>query len=446
MTYREWQFDGMVGPTHNYAGLAKGNLASAYNKGSVSNPRNAALQGIAKMRFVSETLGVPQGFLPPHYRPLLSELRKHGFSGDLGTQLDAAFRTAPELLAAIYSSSFMWAANAATVTSSLDNEDGRVHMTPANLSSHYHRKIESSFHYRNLSSIFHNANYFCIHNAIDEINSGGDEGAANYMSLKINDDSCSEHFFVYGKSIEETYLGASVVPRQDVQSFEAIVSNHGLKFEKCHFIGQDYGAISQGVFHNDVIALSSGSRMITHAGAYIMEHKELLCKWFAQHPEYTLRWVGEDELSVSDAVATYFFNSQMLLLPNGRYALVAPSECLNHAAVERLVQRLLSEQVLDEVHYLDVRESMRNGGGPACLRLRIVLNAEQSASIPAGIVFTPHTANALTGFINQYYRDRLEFNDLRDPEFVKELDDLYGRLEEVIGLPGHYTPYRIQSQ
>ncbi|MGA8031441.1 MAG: N-succinylarginine dihydrolase, partial [Casimicrobiaceae bacterium] len=42
-------FDGIPGPTHNYSGLAQGNLAAERNAQQVSNPREAALQGLEKM-------------------------------------------------------------------------------------------------------------------------------------------------------------------------------------------------------------------------------------------------------------------------------------------------------------------------------------------------------------------------------------------------------------
>ena len=45
---------------------------------SSSNPREAVLQGLAKMRFVAG-LGIGQALLPPQMRPSLSALRQLGF-------------------------------------------------------------------------------------------------------------------------------------------------------------------------------------------------------------------------------------------------------------------------------------------------------------------------------------------------------------------------------
>jgi hypothetical protein len=139
----ETNFDGLVGPTHNYAGLSEGNLASGLHAKRVSCPRAAALQGLAKMEAVA-ALGLPQGFLPPHERPAMWLLREAGFAGSDEAVLAAAARDNQLLLARCCSASAMWTANAATVTPSKDSGDGRVHMTVANLRTMPHRAIEDS--------------------------------------------------------------------------------------------------------------------------------------------------------------------------------------------------------------------------------------------------------------------------------------------------------------
>lgn len=442
MKTREWQFDGLVGPTHNYAGLATGNMASAYNAGAVSNPRQAAIQGLEKMRFVRD-LGMAQGVFPPHYRPLVSELKRLGFSGSLGKILDDVYRVAPELLAAVFSSSFMWAANAATVTPSADTHNGRLHFTPANLISHYHRSIETIVHWRNLKEIFRNESLFEIHNALPSADQFGDEGAANHMRVIGNSDNFGVNIFVYGRNHELTFKNIKFLPRQQRYASESISRSHGLTNSNSIFFMQSPEAISLGVFHNDVIALNTGSRMIIHRDALIPEHQKQLCDLFAEHPDWRLYEVDAGTLSIEDAVATYFFNSQLLTLPSGRYALVAPSECMNHAASSGLVEQLLSEGVLDEAHYLDVRESMRNGGGPACLRLRIVTTPEQDEFIHPGVILDDRLYQSLLTWIHRSYRDRLSFDDFRDPNFIKELDAAYGALEAIVALPGLYDSYRL---
>src|SRR5690242_2694348 len=117
MSLREFNFDGLVGPTHNYGGLSPGNVASTLHGGEISNPREAALQGLEKMRFVS-SLGVGQAVLPPQPRPSLKALRALGFVGSDEEVVTRAARESDHLLRLCSSAASMWTANAATVAPS----------------------------------------------------------------------------------------------------------------------------------------------------------------------------------------------------------------------------------------------------------------------------------------------------------------------------------------
>lgn len=437
---REWQFDGLVGPTHNYAGLAKGNLAALSNKGLVSNPRAAATQGLQKMRFV-HNLGMRQAVLPPHYRPALFLLQNMGFQGGVAYIIDQAYRQAPELLATAFSSSFMWAANAATVCPSEDSGDGRLHLVPANLNSHLHRSIEAKFTTVLLKNIFHNDAFFSVHNPITGCQITGDEGAANHMRIFNNKNSVSHHIFVYGKSSENTFSGTRYKPRQTLISSEAVSRQFLLQGEQCLFFQQAPEAIDAGVFHNDVIAMNTGTLMVAHAQSFIPEHQEQLRRFFAKHEELRLYEITHDMLPIAEAVRTYLFNSQLLEVVPSQYVLVAPAECENHAGVTRIVEALSTDGVLSAVHYLDVRESMRNGGGPACLRLRVTMRDEEAQAIHPGVIFDEALYLRLLDCVNRYYRDRLSFEDFKDPQFINELDVCYHALAEIFGMPDLYQGF-----
>lgn len=444
MLAREWQFDGLVGPTHNYAGLALGNMAAARNAGAASNPRLAALQGLEKMRFV-RNLGVPQAFFPPHYRPLVSVLKRLGFTGDLGTILSTSYQQAPALLASLYSSSFMWAANAATVTPSADSYDGKLHLTPANLVSHLHRSVEGNFNKHILDKIFHNKNLFNVHNYLNQVQSLGDEGAANHMRICDNHGNKGENIFVYGKNHEMIFNPQKYAARQERLASEAIARINCTDPAHTMMLQQSPQAIDQGVFHNDVIAMNTTTLMLVHEHAFIENDQNKLRDWVAQKAQFTYREVLASELSVAEAVSTYLFNSQLLELENKKFALVAPSECGNHAGVASIVDQLKEDGLLHHVYYLDVLESMRNGGGPACLRLRIVMTAEQEQAIHQGVVLTDTKYAQLVDWVNAHYRDRLQFDDLRDPNLVTELDAAYVALEAILGMPGLYDGWRYES-
>ena len=80
MSAIEANFDGLVGPTHNYGGLSFGNVASLNNQAQASNPKAAAKQGLVKMKALAD-MGFVQGVLAPHERPHMPTLKSLGFTG-----------------------------------------------------------------------------------------------------------------------------------------------------------------------------------------------------------------------------------------------------------------------------------------------------------------------------------------------------------------------------
>lgn len=438
---QEWQFDGVVGPTHNYAGLSYGNVASSKNAGASSNPRAAALQGLAKMSYV-RGLGIPQAFIPPQYRPIVSELRRIGFEGGIHKVLDEAYRQAPHLLATVYSSSFMWAANAATVSPSADSDDGKLHLTPANLLTNLHRSLEPIHAHRMLDHIFADQKYFRVHEPLTSTTRMADEGAANHMRVvSTSHGNSGLQVFVYGTDGTKDGMNPSKYPaRQQRAAYEAIARMHHLPEQRTIFVQQNPSVIDQGVFHNDVIAMNTTRLMIAHESAFLDAQNFITdLKRKTEGFDFQYISVSESDLTVADAVQSYFFNSQVLQLPEGEIVILAPSESQENKNASKVLQRLAAGNAVSKVHYLDVRESMRNGGGPACLRLRVVLTATEAAAIKQEVVLTSEKEAQLNGWITKHYRDRLSLDDLRDPNFVRELNEAYEALEPIVGLPGYYS-------
>ena len=252
--WREVNFDGLVGPSHNYSGLSYGNIASASNEGEVSNPREGVLQGLGKMRALVE-LGMIQGVLPPHERPHLATLRGLGFSGSDETIIVRAAREAPELLRNISSASAMWTANAATISPGPDTKDGRTHFTAANLAAMYHRSIEHPTTGRVLAKIFSDPARFAHHEALPGGIHMGDEGAANHNRFADGYGSPGVHLFVYGRRAFETVTDLTYPGRQTFDASAAIARQHGLNLERTVYVRQNPAAINAGAFHNDVVCV-----------------------------------------------------------------------------------------------------------------------------------------------------------------------------------------------
>lgn len=353
MSLVEINFDGIVGPSHNYAGLSLGNIASASHKGEPSYPRAAALQGVAKMRSNLE-LGLAQGFLLPLPRPNFALIRE--------LALDAA--SEPALIAAAWSASSMWTANAATVSPAPDTADGRCHLTPANLVTMIHRGQEWRDTRRQLALAFADERHFAVHDAVPA--SFGDEGAANHMRLCESHSATGVEVFVYGQQ------GGRFPARQHEQASRAVARKHGLDPARCVFIEQNPEAIAAGAFHNDVVAVANEHVLFTHARAFADQHGAYEAMRSA-FPALEVVEVPEEAVSLEEAIRTYLFNAQLLTLADGEMALVVPSECQESASVWAWCERMLAGSgPIRQVLPVDVRQSMANGGGPACLRLRVV--------------------------------------------------------------------------
>lgn len=429
---REHQFDGLVGPTHHYAGLSPGNLASQEHAGEPSNPRAAALEGLAKMRRVRE-LGVAQAVLPPQPRPSLQLLRKLGFTGSDVQVLERALVTAPELLHAASSASSMWAANAATVVPAVDTLDQKTHFVPANLVSLLHRSIEAEATERVLSAIFADRERFVVHPPLPASVALADEGAANHT--RLFSERASVHLFGWGRSVEKPSPTAKFAARQTEQASRALARTCQLSAEATLLWQQAPRGIDAGSFHTDVLAVGNGALLLLHEHAFV-EHEQLLATLQARlGPSFKAIVAGERDLPLADAVAAYPFNSQLLGLPGGRMRLVSPLEARNNDAARRFLERVVAESgVVDGVDYLDVNGSMRNGGGPACLRLRVPLSDQDSQALAGNVLFDEALEARLRTIIERRYRDRLELRDMADPTLLSEAYTALDELTEALGL------------
>ncbi|WP_417879854.1 N-succinylarginine dihydrolase [Vibrio sp.] len=438
----EVNFDGLVGLTHHYAGLSFGNVASTSNQNAVSNPKLAAKQGLLKMKALSD-MGFKQGVLPPQERPHIPTLRQLGFSGTDEQVLASVAKQAPKLLSAVSSASSMWTANAATMSPSADTLDGRAHFTVANLNNKFHRAIEADTTSATLRAMFNNEQYFAHHDALPQQSVMGDEGAANHNRL------CSEYgakgveVFVYGRQAYGGQVEPTRYPaRQTLEASQAVARLHGLSEQQTVFVQQNPEVIDQGVFHNDVIAVSNGNVLFHHDQAFLNQiaiFDEIKQKLSLQQTDFISIEVSTEQVSVQDAVSTYLFNSQLLTKPNGKMMLVVPEESRQNTNVWNYLTELLnSNGPIDEVKVFDLRESMRNGGGPACLRQRVVLTEAELQAVTPQVLMNDDLFSLLNTWVDRFYRDRLLETDLVDPQLLNENRQALDELTQILALGSIY--------
>lgn len=437
MKAREVNFDGLVGLTHHYAGLSFGNEASTKHRFQVSNPKLAAKQGLQKMKALADA-GFVQAVIPPQERPNVDVLRQLGFSGSDEQVVEKAGTQAPHLLSAASSASSMWVANAATVAPSADTLDGKVHLTVANLNNKFHRATEAVTTERVLRAIFKDDARFSVHEALPQVAMFGDEGAANHNRLGGDYGEPSTQLFIYGRD-DTGHVAPSRYPaRQTLAASQAVARLNQVNPGQVVFAQQNPQVIDQGVFHNDVIAVSNRQVLFCHEQAFAQQEK-LLATLTERVPGFMPIQVPTRAVSVQDAVETYLFNSQLLSREDGSMLLILPQESQNHQGVWRYLSELVKgDNPISELKVFDLRESMANGGGPACLRLRVVLTQDEISAVNPAVLMNDTLFNTLNDWVDRYYRDRLTQADLVDPQLLREGREALDTLTKILNLGSVY--------
>ena len=413
MALREINFDGIVGPSHNYGGLSFGNLASTRNAGKISQPRMAALQGIDKMR-ANLGLGLAQGVFVPHPRP------NHQWLAELATTFMEA--EAP-LASAALSASAMWAANAATVSPAPDASDGKCHLTVANLRSMPHRSHEWPVTLRQLRLAFADRSRFVVHDPVPL--AFGDEGAANHMRLAGAHGEPGVEVFVYGTS------GGQFPARQHLQASKAIARLHLLDPERTILVQQSEDAIAAGAFHNDVVAVANERVLFAHEKAFA-DRDTLIGRLERLVPGFEFVEVSDADVPLADAISSYLFNAQLVSPPGGDMTLIVPGESRETPSVSAWLQRHVeSNGPIRRVEVVDVRQSMANGGGPACLRLRVVADP---ATVDPRFLVDNAKLDSMTDVIERHWPAQIHADHVQDPALVADVERARSALLETLDL------------
>ena len=397
---KEINFDGIVGPSHNYAGLSPGNLAATANAGNVARPRAAALQGIAKMR-ANLALGLVQGVLLPHPRP------DHAWLGALHSDYAAADA---HLRARALSASAMWAANAATVSPPADTMDGRCHLSVANLVTMPHRSHEWPATLAQLRVAFADP-AFAVHGPVPA--PFGDEGAANHMRLAPAHDAPGVEVFVYGDG------GGPFPARQHVEASRAVARAHTLDPARTLFVQQSPEAIAAGAFHNDVVAVANERVLLAHEQAFA-DRDGFYAALRRSLPEVEIVEVPAAEVGLADAIGSYLFNAQLVTPADGQQTLIVPGEARDNPRVWRWIERhLAGNGPIRRVHVVDVRESMANGGGPACLRLRVACDP---ARVDPRFLVDDGRLDRIAGVIERHWPEEIAADAIGDPALIARIE------------------------
>ena len=414
----EVNFDGLVGPTHNYAGLAHGNIHSVNNKSKPSNPREAALQGLDKMKLMYD-LGYKQCIIPPQERPLLNDYDDY------------------QNMAINSSASSMWVANSSTIAPSADTKNNKLNLLTANLNFTHHRRIEAPQTHTILNKIFNDTSKFLIHSPLDSDGTLDDEGAANHTRFCNSYDEEGLHFFVYGRSQKNSEESPTKYPaRQTLEASQKVAEN--LQIKNAVFAQQSAESIDAGVFHHDVIGVGNKNLYFYHEKALANENETLQNLQDNFNGDLKFIKVKESEVPLATAVDTYLFNSQLVEYNDG-HLLLAPIRCRRNALVRKYIQSIVGKNKdIKKIRYINLEQSLHNGGGPACLRLRVSMNQTEFDSIHQKIIFTDELHLKLRKWVKQYYEGNLIYEDLFVPSFIQKCYDGLSELTEILDLKQMY--------
>ena len=433
----EANFDGIVGPTHNYGGLSEGNIASISNSQNPANPKKAALQGLKKMKILRDA-GLIQGVFLPHERPYLAKMRELGFTGSDKQIINKVANHSPHLLHNLYSASSMWSANAATVSPSVDTNNQKIHITPANLNSMFHRSVESDFTYHQCLQIFKNKS-FKIHKPTPSISGYGDEGAANHLRIASSHEQMGYEIFVYGTSAFKTYN--SSIMRQAKEISHTVASKHQLNKEHYFLLQQNQDAIQQGSFHNDIVSLSNENLFIAHERAF--EDRNIFNKIITVLEKNVNNFqfieIKENEIPLTDIIKSYLLNSQLVSIADGEMLMVLPADVQNFDNCMQWIDKFKQISPVKKFEFIDIKQSMMNGGGPACQRLKVLMNEKEFEGVNQNFILDNDKEERIKDLIQSYYRDRLLPDDLKDPNLFDEFQMILDQYTQIFDAENFYS-------
>jgi succinylarginine dihydrolase len=384
--------------------------------------------------------GIPQGFFLPHERPHLMTLRAIGFGGTDEEVINQVAKKNPALLKNVYSASSMWAANAATFSPSIDSYDQNIHITPANLNSMFHRSIEHEFTKTQLELMFDGVAK--VHEPIKNISGYGDEGAANHLRVSAKHLMPGFQIFVYGSSAFEVHQG--IIARQAEEISQAVSTQHQLDPDRVLFLKQNEQAIHSGSFHNDIVSLANEEVFIFHQEAFAdrVELERVLHQLKDHVKGFHPIEILSKDISLDDLVSSYLLNSQLITVKNNEMMMLLPEEVQNHGNCMKWLEEIKSSSPIKRLEFVDIHQSMMNGGGPACLRFKAVVNSDELDKINKKFLLSPEKLINLRALVSKHYRDRINPDDLLD---IKLMEESYLFLDELTQLLGIGSIYSFQK-
>jgi succinylarginine dihydrolase len=218
--------------------------------------------------------------------------------------------------------------------------------------------------------------------------------------------------FVYGET------GGPFPARQRREASEAVARAHRLDPARTLFAQQSVAAIAAGAFHNDVVAVANERVLFAHELAF-EDKAGFYAELSAKAPWVEIVEVPASAVSLANAISSYLFNAQLVTLPDSTMALIVPGEARDTPAVWAYLTELVAGNgPIRRIECVDVRQSMRNGGGPACLRLRVVCDP---AWVDPRFLVDEAKLDRLAAVIEAYWPEQIAIAEIGSPALIERI-------------------------
>ena len=125
-------------------------------------------------------------------------------------------------------------------------------------------------------------------------------------------------------------------------------------------------------------------------------------------------------MPLADAIRSYLFNAQLVTPPDGQPTLIVPGEARETPSVWRWIERhVAGNGPIRRVEVVDVRQSMANGGGPACLRLRVVADP---ATVDPRFMVDEAKLDRIAEVIGATWPEQIHHDDLQQPALIARIE------------------------
>ena len=245
--------------------------------------------------------------------------------------------------------------------------------------------------------------------------------------------------FVFGSTAFDAHH--DIIARQAEEISQAVSTQHQLDPDRVLFLKQNEQAINSGSFHNDIVSLANEEVFIFHQEAFadrvelerVLHHMKDHVKGF--HPIEIL----SEDISLDDLVSSYLLNSQLITVKNNEMMMLLPEEVQNHPNCMRWLDEIKSSSPVKHIEFVDIRQSMMNGGGPACLRFKTVVNNDEFDKINKKFLLSPKKLMDLRALVSKHYRDQLNPEDLLDIKLMQESYTFLDELTQLLDLGAIYN-------